>query len=203
MKKVKGLLRRDPSAIAAAKSESHPPPITPADRRTRGKRLRDAVPRDAHTAWRAHAGRDDPISILRAADATRQPELVPLRYGRMLQSPFTFYRGSAGVMAADLAPTPATGIHVQACGDAHLLNFGGFATPERRLVVSCAQSAREISRLNGTRGGHAAPLTAETTRASNGIGDRRDGYGNSPASASIIRSRNRPSCVSHQRCCLR
>ena len=59
---------------------------------------------------------------------------MPLRYGRMLQSPFTFYRGSAGVMAADLAPTPATGVHVQACGDAHLLNFGGFATPERRLI---------------------------------------------------------------------
>ena len=76
----------------------------------------------------------DPIGILRAADATRQQELVPLRYGRMLQSPFTFYRGSAGVMAADLAETPATGIHVQVCGDAHLMNFGGFATPERRLL---------------------------------------------------------------------
>ena len=127
-------LTRHPSAITAAKSEAHPSPITPDDRRAAGKRLRDAVPRDAHAAWRAHAGRDDPISVLRAADATRQPELVPLRDGRMLQSPFTFYRGSAGVMAADLAPTPATGIHVQACGDAHLLNFGGFATPERRLI---------------------------------------------------------------------
>ena len=65
---------------------------------------------------------------------TRQPDLVPLRYGRMLQTPFTFYRGSAGVMAADLAHTPATGIRVQACGDAHLMNFGGFATPERQLI---------------------------------------------------------------------
>jgi len=117
-------LARHPSAIAAAKPEAHPSPITPADR-THGKRLRDAVPRDAHAVWRAHAGREDPISIRRAADATRQPDLVPLRYGRMLQSPFTFYRGSAGVMAADLARTPAMGIHVQACGDAHLLNFGG------------------------------------------------------------------------------
>ena len=61
---------------------------------------------------------------------------MPLRYGRMLQSPFTFYRGSAGVMAADLAETPRTGIHVQVCGDAHLMNFGGFATPERRLSTS-------------------------------------------------------------------
>ena len=99
-----------------------------------GKRLRDSVPRDAHAIWRAHAGRTDPLAILRAADVTRQPHLVPLRYGRMLQSPFTFYRGSAGVMAADLANMPVTGIHVQACGDAHLLNFGGFATPERRLL---------------------------------------------------------------------
>lgn len=73
--------------------------------------------------------------MLQAADATRQPNLVPLRYGRMLQSPFPFYRGSAGVMAADLARTPATGIIVQACGDdCHLLNFGGFATPERRIL---------------------------------------------------------------------
>jgi hypothetical protein len=98
------------------------------------QKMRDAVPRNAHATWRAHAGRTDPLAILRAADATRQPDLVPLRYGRMLQTPFTFYRGSAGVMAADLAHTPATGIHVQACGDAHLMNFGGFATPERRLI---------------------------------------------------------------------
>jgi len=108
--------------------------MTPADRRAHGKRLRDTVRRDAHTAWRAPGDRADPIGILRAADKTRQPDLVPLRYGRMLQSPFTFYRGSAGVMAADLAHTPVSGIHVQVCGDCHLMNFGGFATPERRLI---------------------------------------------------------------------
>ena len=108
--------------------------MTPADRKAAGKNLRDRVPREAHAGWRAHAGRADPVGILHAADATRQKELVPLRYGRMLQSPFTFYRGSAGVMAADLAETPATGLHVQVCGDAHLMNFGGFATPERRLL---------------------------------------------------------------------
>lgn len=108
--------------------------VTPDARRAAGKRLRDACPRDAHAVWRAHAGSTDPLEILHAADATRQPELVPLRYGRMLQSPFTFYRGSAGVMAADLAKTPATGLRVQVCGDAHLMNFGGFATPERRLI---------------------------------------------------------------------
>jgi uncharacterized protein (DUF2252 family) len=100
-----------------------------------GKKLRDTAPRAAHATWRAHAGGTDPLSILRAADKTRQPDLVPLRYGRMLQSPFTFYRGSAGVMAADLAAIPTTGIHVQTCGDAHLMNFGGLATPERRLIL--------------------------------------------------------------------
>ncbi len=104
------------------------------ERRTIGRKLRDTVPLASHGAWGAHAGRTDPLAILRDADVTRQPDLVPLRYGRMLQTPFTFYRGSAGVMAADLAHTPATGIHVQACGDAHLMNFGGFATPERRLI---------------------------------------------------------------------
>src|SRR5271163_4064358 len=120
--------------VAETHPEPHLSPMTLADRKAAGKRLRDRVPRDAHAGWRAHAGRADPVGILHAADATRQKELVPLRYGRMLQSPFTFYRGSAGVMAADLAETPATGLHVQVCGDAHLMNFGGFATPERRLL---------------------------------------------------------------------
>ncbi len=108
--------------------------LPPAQRRTMGKDLRATVPHEAHADWRVPADRVDPLTILRAADKTRQPDLLPLRYGRMLQTPFTFYRGSAGVMAADLARTPNTGIHVQACGDAHLLNFGGFATPERRLI---------------------------------------------------------------------
>ena len=79
-----------------AESEAPSSPMTPADRKAAGKRLRDRVPRDAHAGWRAHAGRADPVGILHAADATRQKELVPLRYRRMLQSPFTFYRGSLG-----------------------------------------------------------------------------------------------------------
>ena len=122
------------STASAAWPVAHVSAIAPADRRAHGKRLRDTARRDAHAAWRAPADRVDPIGILRAADASRQPDLVPLRYGRMLQSPFTFYRGSAGVMAADLARTPVSGIHVQVCGDCHLMNFGGFATPERRLI---------------------------------------------------------------------
>jgi uncharacterized protein (DUF2252 family) len=120
--------------VANIQPEARSSPIKPAERRAHGKRLRDAAPRDAHAAWRGHAERADPIGILRAADAARQPDLVPLRYSRMLQSPFTFYRGSAAVMAADLARTPVSGIHVQVCGDCHLMNFGGFATPERRLI---------------------------------------------------------------------
>ncbi len=110
------------------------PFITAAEGKAAGKKLRDSAPRDALGSWQPNPNRPDPITILRAADATRQPALVPLRYGRMLQSPFTFYRGSAGIMAADLAVTPATGVHVQACGDAHLMNFGVFATPERRVI---------------------------------------------------------------------
>src|SRR5215472_9456313 len=120
--------------VPAAHSRVPSRSVKPAERRAHGKRLRDTVPRDAHAAWRGHAERADPIGFLRAADAARQPDLVPLRYGRMLQSPFTFYRGSAGVMAADLARTPVSGINVQVCGDCHLMNFGGFATPERRLI---------------------------------------------------------------------
>src|SRR5262245_8182714 len=122
------------SRATAARGKATPSSMTTAERRANGKRLRDRVTRDAHSRWRPPAGRADPIDILRAADVTRQPDLVPLRYGRMLQSPFTFYRGSASIMAADLARTPTTGIQVQVCGDCHLMNFGGFATPERRLI---------------------------------------------------------------------
>jgi uncharacterized protein (DUF2252 family) len=98
-----------------------------------GKRLRDTVPRASQGEWKRPKDRRDPLEILQASDEGRQIDLLPIRYGRMLQSPFTFYRGAAAVMAADLAATPATGAHVQACGDCHLLNFGGFATPERSI----------------------------------------------------------------------
>jgi len=99
-----------------------------------GKALREEMPRKIHATWKVPAHRADPIDVLRAGDAHRVVELLPIKYGRMLQSPFTFYRGSAAIMAADLAPTPSTGIRVQACGDCHLMNFGGFATPERRIL---------------------------------------------------------------------
>jgi uncharacterized protein (DUF2252 family) len=108
--------------------------LQPDERRASGKALRDSVPRDSHGLWKAPKHRRDPIDILNASNTGRQPDLVPIRFGRMMQSPFAFYRGSAAVMAADLATTQVTGIRVQACGDAHLSNFGGFATPERRVI---------------------------------------------------------------------
>src|SRR5436305_6856602 len=103
-----------------------------AERLSAGKALRDRIPRSSHADWKP--GRRDPIAILRQDDRGRLKELLPIRYGRMHASPLAFLRGAASVMAADLAPTPVTGLRVQACGDAHLLNFGGFDTPERRLV---------------------------------------------------------------------
>ena len=105
-----------------------------AERMKAGKALRDRVSRPQHRTWAPNGSRPDPLALLQAADADRIPELVPIRYGRMLQSPFAFYRGSAGIMAADLSTTPNTGIQVQACGDCHLMNFGGFATPERNIL---------------------------------------------------------------------
>ncbi len=99
-----------------------------------GKALRGALPRSAHAPWKRPTDRPDPIQLLQRSDPDRMPELVPIRYGRMLQSPFAFFRGAAAVMASDLARTPATGLRVQACGDCHLMNFGGFATPERNVL---------------------------------------------------------------------
>ena len=95
--------------------------------------MRDATPRAAHGGWKPPKDRRDPIELLLESNEGRIPELIPIRFGRMSQSPFAFYRGAAAVMAADLASTPASGLRVQACGDAHLMNFGGFATPERNI----------------------------------------------------------------------
>ncbi|MGO9489955.1 MAG: DUF2252 domain-containing protein [Solirubrobacteraceae bacterium] len=102
----------------------------------RGRAARGAVPRSAHGDWTPARDRPDPVDVLAGQATSRVQELVPIRYGRMLVSPFTFYRGAAAVMAADLAATPNSGIVVQACGDAHIANFGGFAAPDRRLIFS-------------------------------------------------------------------
>jgi uncharacterized protein (DUF2252 family) len=107
---------------------------TRAERAARGKSARAEAPRSSHAGWEPAPGRRDPVDVLEDQAQTRVPELVPIRYGRMLVSPFTFYRGAAALMAADLAGSPRTGLHVQLCGDAHLSNFGAFAAPDRRLT---------------------------------------------------------------------
>jgi len=99
-----------------------------------GLSLRKRCPRKSHAKWRPARGRADPVATLIASSKGRLKNLIPIRYGRMMVSPFTFYRGAAAIMVGDLARTPATGLRVQACGDCHLLNFGGFATPERKLI---------------------------------------------------------------------
>src|SRR3954470_12777196 len=108
--------------------------MTVVERAARGKASRADVPRTSHGDWAPAPDRGDPIEILEAQGASRGPELVPIRYGRMMVSPFTFYRGGAAIMAADLAGTPDSGIYVQLCGDAHLSNFGIYSGPDRRLV---------------------------------------------------------------------
>ena len=100
----------------------------------RGRAARSTTPRSSHADWTAAAEREDPIRVLRRQAEPRVAELLPIRYGRMVASPFTFYRGAAAVMAADLAATPDSGLKVQVCGDAHINNFGGFAAPDRELV---------------------------------------------------------------------
>jgi uncharacterized protein (DUF2252 family) len=115
----------------AVKRVAHP---SVADRRARGLEARDRAPLSSHTSWAPAADRPDPVGLLQDQDATREPDLVPVRHGRMLVSPFTFYRGAAKIMAADLAATPTAGLDVQLCGDAHLSNFGVFASPERELL---------------------------------------------------------------------
>jgi uncharacterized protein (DUF2252 family) len=120
--------RAEPMAV---KRVAHP---SVDDRRARGLEARDRTPPSSHTGWAPATDRRGPVTLLEEQNLTREPDLVPVRHGRMVVSPFTFYRGGAKIMAADLAGTPTAGLHVQLCGDAHLSNFGVFASPERRLL---------------------------------------------------------------------
>src|SRR5437016_11701676 len=104
------------------------------DRRAKGLEARDRAAPSSHTKWRPAADRPDPVALLEEQDTTREPDLVPVRHGRMMVSPFTFYRGAAKIMASDLKDTPTARLDVQFCGDAHLSNFGVFASPERTLL---------------------------------------------------------------------
>ncbi len=117
-----------------------PPPenirhLTVRERTERGKAARAHCPRAGHAEWAPATDRPDPVALLQAQAKTRIPELTPIRYGRMLVSPLSFYRGAAAIMASDLSTMPHTGLEVQLCGDAHLSNFGGFASPERELIL--------------------------------------------------------------------
>ncbi len=163
-----------------------PPPatqeVTTAERAASGRACRSETPRSSHGDWAPPADRQDPIALLEEQAAQRVPELVPIRYGRMSLSPFSFYRGAAYVMAADLAVTPQTGIRVQLCGDAHLANFGAFASPERRLVFDLvdfdetlpgpwewdlkrlAASVAVAGRDNGVRTGRRVAIVRELAR---------------------------------------
>lgn len=153
------------------------------DRRARGKILRNAVPHELHQSWTADSKRRDPLEILGESDSWRRTELVPIRYGRMSQTPFTFFRGSASIMAADLASTPISRVKVQVCGDCHALNFGAFATPERNVVFDLndfdetlpgpwewdlkrlAVSLVLLARDNGLKTKHEAEAAAACARA--------------------------------------
>src|SRR5262252_9065754 len=115
----------------AVKKIAHP---TIDERKAVGRQARDQTPPSSHTGWKPAADRPDPVGLLEEQDVTREPDLVPVRHGRMMVSPFTFYQGTAKIMAADLKDTPVAGLDAQLCGDAHLSNFGAFASPERTLL---------------------------------------------------------------------
>jgi uncharacterized protein (DUF2252 family) len=115
----------------SASLRSHPPR---AELRAFGKTLRETCPRQSHAVWKSPPNRPSPLQLIQQSNEGRLPQLIPIRHGRLLHSPFSFYRGTALNMAGDLAASPASGIRVQACGDCHLMNFGAFATPERRVI---------------------------------------------------------------------
>jgi uncharacterized protein (DUF2252 family) len=138
-RQAKRNLPRKPTFLKTAKRpvrhhQSQPPLLTAGEHRAQGKALRQHVARAAHAGWNPPAGRPDPIELLKQQNRSRVQALVPIRFGRMLESPFAFFRGAALIMASDLSSTPVTGIRVHACGDCHLGNFGAYATPERNFV---------------------------------------------------------------------
>ena len=110
-----------------------------------GRQARDRTPPSSHAGWRPAADRPDPVALLEEQNVTREPDLVPVRHGRMMVSPFTFYRGAAKIMAADLKDTPVAGLDAQLCGDAHLSNFGAFASPERTAAVRPERLRRDAA----------------------------------------------------------
>jgi uncharacterized protein (DUF2252 family) len=174
-----------------ASTAFHDPVAPPEARRAAGKSLRSLVPRTSHAGWSPGTDRADPVEVLVESNRTRQPDLVPLRYARMASSPFAFLRGSALVMALDLATTPMAGPEVMLCGDAHLANFGLYASPERRLVFdlndfdeSCTgpfefdlkRLAASIVVAGRERGLDSAATTLLVVDALDSYRDHMDGY---------------------------
>jgi uncharacterized protein (DUF2252 family) len=151
-----------------------------AERRARGDEARSRTPRSSHRAWERPVDHPDPVALLDEQNATREEDLVPVRHGRMMVSPFTFYRGAARIMAADLKHTPNAGLHVQLCGDAHLSNFGAFASPERNLLF-------DLNDFDETLPG---PFEYDVKRmaASFTIAARDNGFGKSDSGAATLAS---------------
>jgi uncharacterized protein (DUF2252 family) len=150
------------------------------ERRALGKAARKRTPPTSHAGWAPAANRPDPVALLDAQNLTREKDLVPVRHGRMLVSPFTFYRGAAKIMAADLAATPSAGLNVQLCGDAHLSNFGVFASPERTLLF-------DLNDFDETLPG---PFEYDVKRmaASFAIAARNNGFSTTDADAATLAS---------------
>ena len=151
-----------------------------AERRAQGREARVRAPRSSHRGWRRSTDQPDPVTLLEQQNVTREPDLVPVRHGRMVASPFTFYRGAAKVMAMDLKGTPVAGLDVQLCGDAHLSNFGAFASPERKLLF-------DLNDFDETLPG---PFEYDVKRmaASFMIAARNNGFDKADAQASTLAS---------------
>jgi uncharacterized protein (DUF2252 family) len=166
-----------PEAKQAEAKVAHP---SVDERRAQGKAARDRSPLQGCRDWDPASGRPDPVALLEAQNRTREPDLVPVRHGRMAVSPFTFYRGAAKIMAADLKDTPTAGLTVQLCGDAHLSNFGAFASPERTLLF-------DLNDFDETLPG---PFEYDVKRmaASFTIAARNNGFGVADVAASTVAS---------------
>src|SRR5215469_9582906 len=150
------------------------------ERKAMGRQAGERTPPSSHAKWHPAADRPDPVGLLEEQNVTREPDLVPVRHGRMMVSPFTFYRGAAKIMAADLAETPVAGLEVQLCGDAHLSNFGAFGSPERRLLF-------DVNDFDETLPG---PFEYDVKRmaASFTVAARNNGFAQSDAKAATLAS---------------
>jgi len=166
--------------MATTQSAGRVAHLTLDERRARGSRAADRTPPSSHFGWRPAEDRPDPVALLEEQNLTREPDLVPVRHGRMMVSPFTFYRGAARIMAADLKDTPVAGLDAQLCGDAHLSNFGMFASPERALVF-------DLNDFDETLPG---PFEFDVKRmaASFLIAGRNNGFSKSEARAAALAS---------------